>query len=239
MEKLQPQGGHVPITADHPYYRGPVRSLLIAGLRLERVAGKAKLAQNRTPAERTRLLASLWQRGDDGDPRAIERLRAANPDTPTPSFLLAPAGATLHAWPGPEALDEAATLLRGTYWNEPFDAATLRRAHQGSSAWVGARDPDGRLVATARAVTDGARRGHLYDVCVAPAWRGRGLGQAVVRLLLDHPRLRDCRLVELGTRDARSFYTRFGFVDHAALPPRGYPSTAMALLRPAAPPREP
>ena len=231
MEKLQPGGGYIPITADHRHYRAPVRGLLIAGLRLDRVTGKAKLAQNRSPAERAALLTSLWQRGDGGDTRAIERIRAANPDTPTPDFLRGPDGATLHAWLGDDAVAPAVAMLRGTYWNDLFDDDTLGRGLRGSDAWVGARDPSGRLVATARAVTDGAKRGHLYDVCVEPDWRGRGLGKAVVRLLLDHPRLRGCRILSLGTRDAQSLYTRFGFVDRAQLPPRPHASTDMVLDR--------
>ena len=55
------------------------------------------------------------------------------------------------------------------------------------------------------------KRGWIYDVIVAPAWRGRRVGQALVRLLLDHPALRTTANVLLGTRDAQSLYAKFGF----------------------------
>ena len=231
MEKLQPGGGYRPITADDPMYRPQVNGLLVAGLRLEHVDGKAKLAQNRKPPELAELLTSLWQRGDAGDPRAIELLRAANPDTPTPPFLVAPDGVTLHAWLPADAADAVAVLLDGSYWNVGLSPAQLAAAQRGSTAWIGARDRDGAIVGSARAISDGVKRGWIYDVIVAPAWRGRGVGQALVRLMLDHPALRTTANVLLGTRDAQSLYAKFGFVDVATRPPRGFDTTEMVLAR--------
>lgn len=231
MTALQPGGGYRPITADDPLYRAPVRGLLVAGLALDQLAGKAKLAQNRKPAEITTLLDQLWRRGEPGDPRAIELVRAANNDAPTPAFLAGPDGVTLHAWMPADAAPAVAALLDGTYWNVGFDRALLAAAHHGSTAWIGARDRDGAVIGSARAISDGAKRGWIYDVIVAPAWRGRCLGQALVRLLLDHPTLRATATVMLGTRDAQDLYQRFGFVDVATRPPRGFTTTDMVLVR--------
>ncbi len=232
MEKLQPEGGYVPITAEHPHYRAAVKGILIAGVRLERIAGKAKLAQNRKPPEVTRLLESLWRRGEPGDARAIELIRAANPAAPTPSFLAAPPETTLHGWLPPSAADAAAAMLVDEYWNVGvFGHDELARAHRGSSAWVGARDRSGRLIASARAIADGAKLAWIYDVIVAHDWRGHGLGQAVMRLLLDHPQVRGTRRLFLGTRDAQTLYERFGFVDVDQAPPRPFPTTNMILMR--------
>jgi nitroimidazol reductase NimA-like FMN-containing flavoprotein (pyridoxamine 5'-phosphate oxidase superfamily) len=154
MEVLQPGGGHRPITHADPMYRAAVNGLLVAGLRLERVAGKAKLAQNRTPAEVAALLTSLWRRGEPGDPRAIELIRAANPAAPPPPFLAAPPDVTLHPAPA-AAADEVAALLDGTYWNTGFTAPSSPR-QRGSTAWVGARDAAGAIIGSARAISDGA-----------------------------------------------------------------------------------
>jgi nitroimidazol reductase NimA-like FMN-containing flavoprotein (pyridoxamine 5'-phosphate oxidase superfamily)/ribosomal protein S18 acetylase RimI-like enzyme len=219
MRRYQPEGGHVPIDAAHPLYRKAVASLLVLRVSLAQLDGKAKLGQNRAPEERAQILERLWARGAPGDARAVDLVRAANPDTPVPPFLASPPGAALACALG-AADDEraegdaaaAAALLDGAYWNAGFDRATLAAAHRGSTAWVGARDAGGALVATARALSDGAKRAWVYDVMVAPAWRRCGLGAAVVRLLLDHPAVRRARTVWLGTRDAQSFYARFGFV---------------------------
>ncbi|MFZ5439993.1 MAG: GNAT family N-acetyltransferase [Myxococcota bacterium] len=232
MEKLQPEGGYVPLEASSPLYRAQVNGLLIAGVPLTDLTVKAKLAQNRTPAQRANILERLWRRGEPGDARALELVREANPDTPTPAFLEAPAGTTLHAWFPPPRAEEAAALLADEYWNDVFSRDELARAHRGSSAWVGAT-ANGELVASARALTDGGKYAWVYDVVVRRDWRGKGLGQAVTRLLLDAPAVRDARVVRLATKDAQSLYARFGFVALSELPPRPYASTDMLLRRPA------
>lgn len=129
--------------------------------------------------------------------------------------------------------DAAADLCADTYWSHDLPRDAVVRAHLGSSAWVGARDAGGRLVATARAAGDGAKRCWIYDVVVAPARRGAGLGEAVVRLLLDHPAVRHARRIYLATRDAQRFYARIGFGDRVALETsrRPYSSTEMVLVR--------
>lgn len=233
MEKLQPEGGYLPITSDHPHYKAAVAGLLIGGIRLDRIAGKAKLAQNRRPHEITDLLASLWRRGQPTDPRAIELIRDANPDAPPPAFLAAPDGLTLHPWLPASDAEPAADLLVDQYWNAGvFTHREIAAAHRGSSAWVGARDRSRSLVASARAISDGAKLAWIYDVIVAPQWRGKRVGHALMRLLLDHPALRATRRIMLGTRDAMGLYQQFGFIDRAALPPRPFVTTEMVKIQP-------
>jgi ribosomal protein S18 acetylase RimI-like enzyme len=101
--------------------------------------------------------------------------------------------------------------------------------HLGSQAWVGARDGDGRLVATARAVSDSGTA-WIYDVVVARDWRGRGLGRRLVELVLDHPAVRVAKTVRLATRDARGLYERYGFVDVERWK-RTFTETEMVLAR--------
>lgn len=231
MEKLQPEGGYVPLDAGSPLYRAQVKGLFIAGLPLEHLTTKAKLAQNRTPAQRSLLLEKLWGRGAPGDVRALELIREANPSTPVPAFLTSPAATTLHAWLPPGETRAAAALLAGEYWNDVFTVEELVRAHHGATAWVGVRDGSGELIGTARALADGGKYAWIYDVCVRPDWRGRGVGKALMRLLLDHPAVRTCRVIRLGTRDAQQLYAGFGFVPLTSLPPRPYPTTEMLLRR--------
>jgi GNAT superfamily N-acetyltransferase/nitroimidazol reductase NimA-like FMN-containing flavoprotein (pyridoxamine 5'-phosphate oxidase superfamily) len=226
MEKYQPEGGHVPISAEHPLYKKAVEGIGVMGVTLERVDGKSKLAQNRKTEEVGHLLEQLWRRGDD--PRSIDLIRAANPAA-TPSFLACPSGARLLC--APTNADQVVTLLRDAYWNAGVPDEIIARAHRGATAWVGAADDEGRLVATARAVSDGAKYALVFDVMVHPDWRGRQLGEAVLRLLLDHPRVRHARRVWLGTRDAQTFYARLGFREERLLPKRPYPTSEMVLQR--------
>lgn len=229
MEKLQPEGGFVPLDAESPLYRAQVKGLLIAGLPLGALTTKVKLAQNRTPAQRCMLLEKLWRRGLPGDARALELIREANPGTLRPDFLAAPVGTTLHAWLPPSDAPAAVELLASEYWNDAFSSAELLRAHLGATGWVGARDEAGALIGTARVLADGGKYAWLSDVCVRGDWRRRGLGKALTRLALEHPTARGCRVVRLGTRDAQALYAGFGFVELESLPSA---TTEMILKRP-------
>jgi ribosomal protein S18 acetylase RimI-like enzyme len=97
------------------------------------------------------------------------------------------------------------------------------------SAWVGL-ERDGRLVATARGISDRAKRGWIYDVAVSDELQRQGVGQHLMRLLLDHPALRETQL-SLGTRDAAGFYERFGFQAAFTEHRGGHPSTLMRRPR--------
>jgi GNAT superfamily N-acetyltransferase/nitroimidazol reductase NimA-like FMN-containing flavoprotein (pyridoxamine 5'-phosphate oxidase superfamily) len=230
MDKLQPQGGYVPITEGEPLYTAQLRGLLIAGVRLDRLDGKAKLAQNRSERDRHLVEEQLWRRGDLDDPQAVELIRGANPGDAPPPFLQGPA--TLRGWlPNGRAL-EAAHLLERLYWNQgTFTVDELVRAHLGSTAWVGATEGQ-RLIASARAISDGGKYAWVYDVVVADDWKGKGVGQALMRLLLDHPRVRHAKRVLLATRDAQTLYAKFGFVDRTQAAVKPHPgSTEMVLVR--------
>jgi nitroimidazol reductase NimA-like FMN-containing flavoprotein (pyridoxamine 5'-phosphate oxidase superfamily)/GNAT superfamily N-acetyltransferase len=220
MEKYQPEGGHAPIDADDPRYRGAVRGIAVVRLAIEQLDGKAKLGQNRNGEDLLKVLRFLWRRGEAGDPRAIELVRAANPKAPAPEFLSGgPPGARLCCALDLERdLAQAVELVAGEYWNEDVSPEAIARAHRASPAWVGAHDEGGRLIATGRAFSDRERVAYLMEIAVAARWRGRGLGKAIVRLLLDHPQVRDARRVMLRTRDAQGFYRGFGFVAGRELP---------------------
>jgi nitroimidazol reductase NimA-like FMN-containing flavoprotein (pyridoxamine 5'-phosphate oxidase superfamily)/GNAT superfamily N-acetyltransferase len=230
MAKHQPEGKHVPIAADHPLYRKAIEGLLVARVSLEKLDGKGKLGQNRSPGDLAVILERLWERGEPGDLRAIDLVRKANPSIVAPPFLASPVGTILFCAPGAGELDEAVDLLRLAYWNEGLDRATIGGAQTGSTVWVAARDSTGALVATARALSDGTKYAYVYDVMVAPVWRGRGLGASLLRLLLDHPRLRRVPKTWLRTRDAMEFYRRLGFVE-GGMPARVPGTTEMMLFR--------
>ena len=72
-------------------------------------------------------------------------------------------------------------------------------------------------MATARAITDRGKRSWIYDVAVEPTLQRRGLGTALMELILDHPALRHTD-VWLTTRDAMAFYAKLGFVEASTEP---------------------
>lgn len=229
MSKHQPEGGHVPIEAQHPLYRKAIEGVLVMGVRCDHIDGKAKLGQNRTPAEIVRIVEQLWARGGAGDARAVDLVLRANPHVPRPKFLQGPEDVRFLCAMGEADADEATEMLRSTYWQEGTDPKQIRRSLLGSTAWVGARDATGTLVATARAMSDGARCAWMYDVIVTDERHRRGLGTALVRLLLDHPAVRGASRVLLNTLDAQGFYERFGFRTRVASSDSGF--SEMSFVR--------
>lgn len=234
MQKLQPEGGYVPITAESPLYTKALAGIDVVRLVPDVIQGKKKLGQNRTPAERARLYAGLLGRGAPGDYAAIEAVLAANPGDIRPPALVARDGTPLLADLDEARLREAVGLLEGAYWLEGVSHDTRLAAFRSSCVKVGALGTDGRLVAGARATSDG-RVAWVFDVIVAPEARGRGLATAMMTLLLEHPAVKDAAVVRLGTRDAAGLYAKLGFVDVREAPLRKYPVVEMARRRGAVP----
>jgi N-acetylglutamate synthase-like GNAT family acetyltransferase len=106
-------------------------------------------------------------------------------------------------------LDAALSLLRETHWGGTIDRARLGRAVAHSITFGVLRR--GVLVGFGRVVTDLATYGYLTDVVVAPAERGRRLGEWMVVSMLQHPELQGLRRLALLTRDAATLYARLGF----------------------------
>jgi nitroimidazol reductase NimA-like FMN-containing flavoprotein (pyridoxamine 5'-phosphate oxidase superfamily)/ribosomal protein S18 acetylase RimI-like enzyme len=236
MRRWQPEGRYDPIDPAHPRSAGELKGTLVFAVPFERVDGKEKLCQNRSAEEILGILAGLWERGDRGDAEAIEAIREANPGLSEPPFLAAD-GVRLQVALGDGDVPAVEALLAGEYWWEGQPVAWIGPAHRAAQAWVGARAPDGALVASARAASDG-KTAWIYDVVVAPPLRGRGLGKRLMALLLDHPAVRRTPFVRLTTRDAQGLYARFGFVD-ASSRQRWPNSSDMVLARHPAPAGEP
>lgn len=214
MTSLQPEGGHVPIDAEHPLYRKAIDGIDVLALPLAEIEGRAKIGQNRNDDQIRNALTWLWRRGDPRIDTSIEAILDARPELAVPEFLRGPSGARLCCRPRDSEVDDAVALVAGEYWNTASSSETLRRAHLGSGVWVGARDEAGRLIATARASTDTAKHAWIYDVAVEASWRGRGVGAALLQLMLDHPSMREVAFMQLQTRDAERLYARFGFEPH-------------------------
>lgn len=99
-------------------------------------------------------------------------------------------------------------LAEESYWARGIAREVLDKALAHSLCFGGYLGK--RQVAFARVVTDRATFAYLKDVFVAPDFRGRGYGVAIIQAVMGHPDLRRVAF-SLGTEDAHSLYTRFGF----------------------------
>lgn len=215
MQRHQPEGGYVPMADDHPLYEAALRKLAVIRVHVDRIEGRFKLGQNKSVDLMERALAGLWQRGAPGDLEAIEAIRDAHPE---PLSLFDHGDVRFEV--APRDVEGAVRLVRDEYWNVGIEPDLLAESHRQSDAWILGRDARGTCC-TARAIAD-AKNAWIYDVAVRPDRRGEGLGEAMMRVLLEHPRLRRAKRVFLGTRDAQRFYAKLGFADHVG------PHTTMA-----------
>jgi ribosomal protein S18 acetylase RimI-like enzyme len=99
-------------------------------------------------------------------------------------------------------------LYDGAGWWPNWDAAGIQKAIDASIA-VGSWDGD-RLVGFARALSDGVHRAYVEDVVIDPAYRGTGIGEKVVALLIEQ--LAGVHIISLFCEPERvNFYSRNGF----------------------------
>ena len=111
----------------------------------------------------------------------------------------------------PAQIDVAAAhaYLARSYWAPNIPFATVERAIA-NSLCVAVRHRH-EQVGLARVVTDRATFAYLADVYVLEEHRGKGLAQAMVAWLQDHPELRGLRRWLLMTLDAHPLYEKLGW----------------------------
>jgi predicted GNAT family N-acyltransferase len=112
-------------------------------------------------------------------------------------------------WLGANATPhELQRLFAQTTWAEHRTLAGIKTMLHHTHISVAARSED-RLIGFARAITDGIYRALIDDVVVDNRWRGHGVGQELVRRLLEQ--LSAVEQVRLNCRaELVPFYERMG-----------------------------
>jgi GNAT superfamily N-acetyltransferase len=77
---------------------------------------------------------------------------------------------------------------------------------------------DGKQVGFARVITDYTEFASIWDVFIDEAHRRQGVGKALMKYLLEHPRLRGIFRWFLMTEDAHGLYQKYGFKAEAYNP---------------------
>ena len=107
-------------------------------------------------------------------------------------------------------LEDVVRLLRMTYWADKRPVETVEKSLQNSACFGVRVEGVDALAGFARVISDDATAFYLCDVIVDEAFRGRGLGKALVSHIVTCPTYANLRGL-LFTRDAHGLYRQYGF----------------------------
>ena len=107
-------------------------------------------------------------------------------------------------------LEDIVRLLKMTYWADQRSDEKIKKSIQHSSCYGVYIDGEQKLVGFARVISDYATTYYLCDVIIDEAYRGRGLGTALIAHIESRPEYAGLRGLLL-TRDAHGLYAKFGF----------------------------
>jgi GNAT superfamily N-acetyltransferase len=102
-------------------------------------------------------------------------------------------------------------LSEDAYWAIGRPRETVDRLIREASRVVGVYDGD-RQIGFCRAFTDGLALVYLADVYVLPEYRGRGLGEELVREMVENGPFAHLKWI-LHTEDMHPLYRKFGFTE--------------------------
>jgi GNAT superfamily N-acetyltransferase len=110
-------------------------------------------------------------------------------------------------------IEDLHRLYQSEWWTKGRTLDEVRRMLDGTPLIVGFADArSGRLIAFARAVTDGIYKALVLDVIVDSSARKTGLGKALMDAITSHPALASVQHFELYCRpELMPFYQRWGF----------------------------
>jgi ribosomal protein S18 acetylase RimI-like enzyme len=122
--------------------------------------------------------------------------------------------------------DNVTRMLKDALWCLGIKKEEVIQGAQNSALLVGAFAPGNIQIGFLRIVSDKTRFAYILDVIVDEHYRKQGVGQAMIRFLLDHPDLKDVYQWVLLTKDAHGVYKKAGFTSIA------YPEGWMEIRHP-------
>ena len=104
-------------------------------------------------------------------------------------------------------------MLTTAYWCRGIQIDEVRKGALNSALVVGAFLRDDAQIGFARVISDKTRFAYVLDVIVDEAYQGMGIGQAMMKYILLHPKLKDVYQWYLKTSTAQGFYKEVGFTE--------------------------
>lgn len=104
-------------------------------------------------------------------------------------------------------------LYKKEWWCRNRTRKDVDDVLNGSSFIIGITESEtDTLVGFTRILTDDFKYAYVYDVIVANENRGQGLGHMLLDAVVNHPRIKDLKHIELTCAETKKpFYERYGF----------------------------
>ena len=107
--------------------------------------------------------------------------------------------------------DKVSGMLKDAFWSIGIKKEEVIKGARNSALLIGAFTNEGIQIAYSRVISDKTRFAYILDVIVDENYRKQGIGQSMIRFILDHPELKDVYQWTLITKDAHEVYKKVGF----------------------------
>ena len=104
-----------------------------------------------------------------------------------------------------------AELLSKAFWCPDIQYDEVIKSANNSAFLVGAFNEKDEQIAYARAISDKVRFAYILDVFVDEEYRKQGIGQGMIRYMLESEEMKEVYQWILITRDAHEVYKKVGF----------------------------
>ena len=114
--------------------------------------------------------------------------------------------------------EDLCELYQGVWWANQRQPDDIKRMLENSSLIIGLQEPNtGQLIAFSRLLSDGVYRATIYDVIVAEAYRGQGVGQQLMDAILNHPTVQAVEQLSLTClSEMVPYYQKWQFTDQVS-----------------------
>jgi ribosomal protein S18 acetylase RimI-like enzyme len=109
--------------------------------------------------------------------------------------------------------DKVTNMLKEVWWSPGIKKGEVIKGAQNSALLVGAFTTNNEQVGYSRVISEKTRFAYIMDVVVDERYRKQGIGQAMIRFILNHPELSDVYQWLLLTKDAHGVYKKVGFTN--------------------------
>lgn len=107
--------------------------------------------------------------------------------------------------------DKVTRLLSNAFWSRGINIDEVIKGAKNSALVVGAFGENGNQIGYARVISDKTRFAYIADVYIEEIFRKKGIGQKIIRYILNHQELKDVYQWLLITKDAHDVYRKVGF----------------------------